>query len=75
MKPLTHRQAEIVAFMRAFYAENDQLPPLHAIKTHFGWSSDNGAHQHLEALARKGCIERNAVGKYRFTRANTTIAA
>lgn len=74
MKPLTNRQAVILGFLRDFYARNDQLPPMHVIAAHFGFCL-NAANDHLEALARRGYLERNAVGKWRFTRANTTAAA
>jgi len=65
---LTAKQAEVLAFMRGFFAENDQLPPSRAIRERFGWVSDNAAADFVAALARKGHIERNAVGRYRFTR-------
>jgi len=66
--PLTYRQRDVLHFMRCFLLENDQLPPMHAIAEHFGNSSPNSAQSHINALERKGFIERNAVGKYRFVR-------
>lgn len=65
---LTTKQAEVLAFMREFFALNDQLPPASALRTRFGWSSDNAAASYLITLAKKGHIEHNAVGKYRFAR-------
>ena len=65
---LTTKQSEVLAFMREFFAENDQLPPASALRTRFGWSSENAAAAYLIALAKKGYIEHNAVGRYRFTR-------
>ncbi|MEJ5148976.1 hypothetical protein [Comamonas sp. MYb396] len=65
---LTNRQREVLDYMRCFLLENDQLPPMHAIAEHFGHRSPNSAQNHLNALERKGFIERNAVGKYRFVR-------
>ncbi|CAA2106061.1 hypothetical protein [Variovorax paradoxus] len=70
---LTLKQAEVLAFMREFFAENDQLPPAASLRTRFGWASDNAAATYLITLAKKGYIEHNAVGKYRFTR-NTACA-
>lgn len=65
---LTTKQAEVLAFMREFFAENDQLPPSGAIRERFGWASDNAAATFVAVLAKKGHIEHNAVGKYRFSR-------
>ena len=65
---LTTRQREVLDYMRAFLVDNDQLPPVHAIAHHFGFKSDNSAKEHVAALEKKGAIERNAVGKYRFAR-------
>ena len=65
---LTRRQQEVLAFMRSFLVDNDQLPPVHVISRHFGFAAQNGAHDHVRALEKKGAIERNAVGKYRLAR-------
>lgn len=54
--------------MLRFLADNDQLPPMQSIATHFGLRSPNSAQDHINALERKGFIERNAVGKFRFVR-------
>ena len=64
----TPRNQDVLAFMREFFAENDQLPPVERIAKHFGWASLQSAHCHLEALQKHGLIERNAVGKFRFAR-------
>lgn len=61
-------QEMVLGFMREFFAQNDQLPPAHAISEHFGWKLKQNADWHVRALEREGRIERNAVGKYRFTR-------
>lgn len=65
---LTTKQAEVLAFMREFFDANDQLPPASALRAHFGWASENAAATYLTALAKKGHIEHNAVGRYRFAR-------
>ena len=68
MNRLTLTQQSVLGFMRQFFADNDQLPPMHSIATRFGWVSQNAAHEVCVQLVRKGYIERNAVGKYRFVR-------
>lgn len=60
---------DVLAFMRRFFAENDQLPPLSAISKAFGWASDQTGHGHVNTLLRFGHLERNAVGRWRFARA------
>jgi SOS-response transcriptional repressor LexA len=65
---ITKKQQEVLNFMRAFFEEQDQLPPCHVIRDHFGWASDNAAYCFQIALEDRGLIEKNAVGKYRFAR-------
>lgn len=65
---LTLRQQQVMDYMRAFHAENDQLPPQAVIARHFGWKSSNAAQTFADILTAKGYIEKNAVGRYRFTR-------
>lgn len=65
---LTARQQQVLDFMRAFHAENDQLPPMHVLSKHFGWKSDNAAMTFARILEAKGYLEKNAVSKYRFSR-------
>jgi len=59
---------EVLAFMRAFFAANDQLPPVAVISRHFGWVGVSAAAWHISALRRFGLVESNAVGKLRFVR-------
>lgn len=58
----------VLSFMRVFFAQNDQLPPLLCIAQHFGWASPSAASEHVAALTRHGLIEPNACGKLRFMR-------
>jgi hypothetical protein len=58
----------VLGFMREFFAENDQLPPARAICGRFNWGNPNNAVHHQRALLKKGYLEVNAVGKYRFAR-------
>ncbi len=67
----TGRQLEVLAYMREFFEQNDQLPPAATIASHFGWTSPSASGDHIRALKRHGLIERNAVGKLRFARKET----
>ncbi|MDR3015210.1 MAG: hypothetical protein LBV56_07195 [Delftia acidovorans] len=69
MKQPSERSLQVLAFMREFFAANDQLPPADAIATHFGWASANAAQAHINALLKHRLVERNACGKLRFARA------
>ncbi len=68
MRAPSERSLQVLAFMREFLAENDQLPPACVIAKHFGWASANAACTHLSALRRHGLVETNACGKLRFVR-------
>ena len=75
---LTQAQTRVLDYLHEFYTVNDQIPPAHRIAQHFGWASPNAAQQHLERLAARGYLRKNAVGKWRFTQAsrpNTTADA
>lgn len=67
MKRLTEKQTAGLSFCGKFFAANDQLPTSQAMADHFGWSSTNAAFEMMEALCRKGYLERNTLGKFRFT--------
>lgn len=58
MKPLTGRQAEILAFIRDYHSERGAAPTVREIADHFGLRSTNAVADHLRALERKGAIER-----------------
>lgn len=66
---LTEKQAAVLEYLREFQAANDNMPTDRTIAKRFGWASVNSAFEQLRALERKGCIERNAQGGWRFTRA------
>ncbi|TDS74394.1 LexA DNA binding domain-containing protein [Comamonas sp. JUb58] len=68
MTLLPPRQMDVLNFMLAFHAENDQLPPKAEIARHFGFRSPNAAQCHVDALERKGFLERNRIGNLRFAR-------
>ena len=64
----TPRNMDVLAYAREFFTENDQLPTIKCIRNHFGWTSDNAADAHVQALIRHGKLERNVLGKLRFAR-------
>ncbi len=64
--PLTNRQKEVLAFMWAYFKENDTLPSTAEICRHFA-ITNQAVQDFRAALAKKGYIEKNAVSKYRFT--------
>jgi hypothetical protein len=75
MKRITDKQMAVLEFCGRFYAANDQLPTAVAIAQEFGWASPNASWQMLYALQGKGYLERNSLGKFKFTakgRANIT---
>jgi len=63
----SRKNLEVLAYMREFFRENDQLPPVSRIASYFGMNVA-GADWHIKALLRFGRLERNAVGKLRFAR-------
>lgn len=75
MIELTATQAKVFEYMVQFFRKNDQLPPNRTVADHFNWNSTNSAYVHISALAMKGVIEKNEVGKYRFTAEIKLIAA
>ena len=59
--PLTHLQAQVLAYLVKFLELNDQLPTA-KIAEAFGWASGNAADTHLKALEKKGYLARNELG-------------
>lgn len=64
----TPRNLEVLAFMREFFADNDQLSPVMVVARHFGWTSARSADVHIQSLIHHGLLERNVLGKLRFAR-------
>lgn len=56
-EPLSERQKDVLAMIRASIAERGYPPTRSEISAALGASSPNAAEQHLRALARKGYIE------------------
>ena len=64
---LTERQKEYIEFMKIFFNENDQLPPIQVLAKGMG-VTNNAASDALTRLIRAGEIQRNSVGKWMFAR-------
>jgi LexA DNA binding domain len=64
---LTPTQARVLAFMQQFFLANDQVPSNELIAEHFGWGSANSAHCHVQSLVKRGLLERNSVGRWKFS--------
>lgn len=67
MDDLTEGQAELLAFCMRFFLRNHTLPPMLSVANHFGWSSKQAASDKVNILVRKGYLERNDLGKLRFS--------
>ncbi len=65
---LDQRERHVVDYLRVFLAINDQLPPSKTIAQAFGWKSANAAYEVLQALERKGHLERNEIGNLMLAR-------
>ena len=65
---LTFKQAGVYDFLVKYYLSNDQLPATRATQAHFGWKSQTAAIHFLNALKKKGWLERNSSGGWRFVR-------
>lgn len=69
----TAKQRSLLLFCDTFLTQNDQLPTYQAISDHFSWASTNAALEAVAALERKGLLERNTLGKWRFTEAGRRL--
>jgi len=60
MRPLTDKQARILEFIRRQITRQGRPPTLREIAAKFRFASIYAAHCHLEALVKKGYIERSS---------------
>lgn len=60
--PLTKRQAEVLAFLRAFHAEHGRMPRIREMGDALGIGSTNGVTCAIQILVRKGFLERLPAG-------------
>jgi len=58
IKKLTRKQAEILAYLKTYIVKNTYPPSIREIGDEFGINSTNGVFDHLNALTRKGYIQR-----------------
>ncbi len=56
--PLTDRQAEVLEYVRFHTARHGAPPTVREVAGHFGFKSPKAASDHLEALLRKGYLDR-----------------
>lgn len=57
-RPLTDRQAEILAFINTFRRAEQCNPTMAEIARHFNFMSANSAQEHCAALRKKGVIRK-----------------
>lgn len=57
---LTDRQADVLAFIQAEQREKGITPSTREIQQHFGFASQTSVMQYLDALERKGYLDRHA---------------
>jgi SOS-response transcriptional repressor LexA len=61
---LTERQAEVMRWVAAYTAAEGMPPTVRQVMRAIGATSSNGAHAHLQALARKGWLVAHGEGLY-----------
>ena len=72
-RALSYQQRRLLAFCDLFLTQEDQMPTGQAIAAYFGWASQNAAYEAMASLERRGLIERNSLGKWRFTEAGRRL--
>src|SRR3989339_983340 len=55
---ITKRQKQILNFITQYESKNDFAPSLRETKEHFKLSSESTVHQHVEALKKKGYLNK-----------------
>ena len=58
MEELTKKQRAILDYMKAHVAEHSYWPSIRDIQAKFRFASTNGVYGHLQALERKGVLQR-----------------
>lgn len=58
-QPLSPAQARVYECIVGHFERTGLMPTITEIGRHCGFTSKNGAHEHLEGLVRKGWIERD----------------
>ncbi|MDQ6859694.1 MAG: transcriptional repressor LexA [Verrucomicrobiota bacterium] len=57
---LTERQADVLAFIQSEQRDKGMTPSTREIQQHFGFASQTSVMQYLDALERKGFLDRHA---------------
>ncbi len=73
MEKLTKRQQEILDLIEQEQRTTGETPSLREISAHFGFSSQNAARDHVQALRRKGALTQRP-GKARSLQLSSTHA-
>jgi SOS-response transcriptional repressor LexA len=55
---LTEIQASVAKFMVAYWRDAGEVPTCETIAEHFKWASKNAARANIQALLRKGWLEK-----------------
>lgn len=58
MDKLTEKQEDVLNYMLTCHFDERYWPTLEEISSAFGWASVTAARQHVEALIKKGFVER-----------------
>ena len=58
MEELTKKQRAILDYMKAHVSEHSYWPSIRDIQAKFRFASTNGVYGHLQALERKGVLQR-----------------
>lgn len=66
MEQLTARQHEVLDFCSRYVLENHNFPTLLEISNYLGSNSTATARGHLDALAKKGFLQKRKNGSYKF---------
>lgn len=64
MKPLTHRQAQVLEVIQSFTSEHGYTPSIRELGDAVGLLSSSTVHGHLIALRRKGYVTWDAGVKH-----------
>lgn len=67
MRELTNRQSDVLGFIISHLEANHSVPSGKRIADHFGYQSENSAHEHLKGLEKKGMIVRLDNRRYRLS--------
>ena len=65
-RPLTSKQNDFLTFLVSHVRERQVWPTYREIVDRFGYRSPNSVTQNLQALTKKGFLERNHAGGYRI---------